>query len=91
MNLQYSNPCKKCLIQACCSELCFIYFQHISFKNKLLHIPRKIASFFDWTYKNEPPFIKILLSIMLTFWLFAVGMVIWLIGAFLYVLCGGSI
>lgn len=70
--MQIFNPCKKCIVQACCNTSCEDYHKHESFKDLLLYIPHMIAGFFShiiseikWMLRGEPIFIQFLITLLL--------------------------
>jgi hypothetical protein len=69
------NPCKKCIVQACCSQTCTDKSDHIYLKmklrsklNKLKQMPKNIAKdiydHFHFMYKGEPFIIRVLMTMV---------------------------
>ncbi|MFW9871613.1 MAG: hypothetical protein ACFFG0_00800 [Candidatus Thorarchaeota archaeon] len=49
----FRNPCRKCLIQACCTEICEIRYNHMITHTKLA----------DNVFGNVPVFIAICIAL----------------------------
>jgi len=69
------NPCKKCIVQACCSQPCndrgdYIWLRERtrSKLNKLKQMPKKIAKgiydHFKLMYSGEPFIVRVLMTMM---------------------------
>jgi len=71
-SMRITNPCKKCLVQACCKYQCEEAYKYEVFRNMLAYIPDIIKRFFrlairdvKFTFRDEPLLIRIMLVMLI--------------------------